>query len=266
MFRYAMKIFIFILLWTFGHNSFAESATAPASEFQEAMAAYKKQDFEGAKRQLTDFIQNTPSSEAYFDLGLVYFETKQLGPAIAHWRKALSLDSHNQGARDSLRSVQKKVEHPELSRQSDSFEILREQVLDQMKIEHIFLLTAFLFTASAWLLINYIGERKKSREQELPSPRLPWVGGFLFLLFVVSVSLSAAKFYDIAQTRATVLPPKIEVLSAPDAASTALFDLFEGLEVIVQDSQGDFYQVTFPGGMTGWTLKKNLMITSGSAP
>jgi tetratricopeptide (TPR) repeat protein len=264
MYRYAMKTFIIALLWTFCNKSFAQAPASPASEFQEATEAYKKQDFVNTKLLLNKFLKNTPSSEAYFDLGLVYFETKQLGPAIANWRKAIEIDPSNQMAKTSLITVQKKIEHPELSRQADSFEILHQQLLEQLKVEQLFLLTAFLFASSSWLLISYFGERKRSLEQELPAPRLPWIGTALSLLFLASTALSAAKFYDMSATRATILTAKVDVLSAPDLASTSLFDLFEGLEVIIQDSQGDFYQISFPGGMTGWILKKNLMITSGS--
>lgn len=259
-----MKTFILVLLWTFCNKSFAQTAIRPTSEFQEAIEAYKKQDFENAKLLLTKFLEANKSSEAYFDLGLVHFETKQLGPAIANWRKALELDPSNQMARTSLASVEKKIEHAELNRQTDSFEIFHRQILEDLKVEHIFLLNALLFASSGWLFISYFGERKRSREQELAPPRLPWVASTLVTLFFLSTLLSAVKFYDMNQLRATVLAAKADVLSAPDEASTPLFNLFEGLEVIVQDSQGEFYQVTYPGGMTGWVSKKNLMITSGS--
>ena len=266
MFRYAMKIFIALVMWTFCNKAFAQATVAPVSDFQEAMAAYKKQDFDSAKLLLTKFLQNTPSSEAYFDLGLVEFETKHTGAAVANWRKALQLDPQNQMALDSLHSVLKKLDHPELNRQSDSFEIFREQFLNQVKIEYLFLLTALLFVLDSWLFISYLGERKRSREQELAAPRPAWLAGIILIFFMLSLGLSGAKIYDLSQARATVLPTKIEVLSAPDPSSTSLFDLFEGLEVIVQEAQGEFYQVSFPGGMTGWTLKKNLMITAGSEP
>ena len=123
-----MKTLILVLLWTFCNKSFAQAPIRPGSEFQEAVEAYKKQDFENAKILLTQFLETNQSSEAYFDLGLVQFETKHLGSAVANWRKALELDPSNQMARTSLASVEKKIEHSELSRQADNFEIFHHQI------------------------------------------------------------------------------------------------------------------------------------------
>ncbi len=231
--------------------------------FQASVAAYKKHSLDEARQLFTQFLNKAASSEGFYDLGLVEYESKNIGAAVALWRRALELDPHNQLANDSLNFIQKRIEHPELNRQNDSFEILRERVLNRTQVEYLFLLTAFIFATFFWLLFSYLGEKKRSREQELAAPPIPWVAGILFCLLILSTVISSAKLYDLTILRATVLPTKISVLSAPDAESTQLFELFEGLEVIVEASQGDYLQVTFPGGMTGWTLKKNLMLTRG---
>ena len=263
MHRLTISFFLSLLVWTFGCDSFAQSTNDPHTIFQQATEAYKSHKFDDARQLFTQFLSQTPSSEAYYDLGLVEFDSKNLGPAVAFWRKAIELDPHNQLANDSLSLVQKRIEHPELNRQSDFYEVLRERVLNHAQIEYLFLLTAFIFAAASWLLLSYLGERKKSREQELAAPPIPWVAGLLFCILTLSTLVSGAKLYDLNIPRATVLPNKIQVLSAPDPESTQLFELFEGVEVIVESSQGDYLQVTFPGGMTGWTLKKNLLLTSG---
>ncbi len=276
---------IFIKFWTFGSLGLAQStetnsdAASPQpthveaatknqgldsnSIFQAAVAAYKKHNLDEARQLFSQFLSKASSSEALYDLGLVEYDAKNIGTAVALWRKATEIDPNNQLAHESLNFIQKRIEHPELNRQNDSFEVLREKVLNHTRIEYLFLLSAFILGAFLWLLVSYLGERKRSREQELPGPPIPWIASILFCIFILSGLVSSSKLYDLNIPRATVLPAKISVLSAPDAESTQLFELFEGLEVVVESSQGDYFQVTFPGGMTGWTLKKNLMLTSG---
>ncbi len=258
-----VSLFLSLSLLTFGSTSFSQSTTDANSLFQSATAAYKSHKLDDARQLFTQFLSQTQSSEAFYDLGLVEYDSKNIGSAVAFWRKALELDPHNQLANDSLNFIQKKIEHPELNRQNDTYEVLRDRVLNHAQIEYLFLLTAFVFAATFWLLLAYFGERKRSREQELPAPAIPWVAGVMLAILLLSTFVSGAKLYDLNIARATVLPSRIQVMSAPDAESTQLFELFEGLEVIVESSQGDYLQVTFPGGMTGWTLKKNLMLTGG---
>lgn len=232
--------------------------------FQKAIESYKKQAFDDARKFFTELLSQNKSSEVYYDLGLVEYDSKNLGPAVANWRKAIALDPHNQLAQDSLNFIQKRIEHPELNRQIDNFEMLRNRILIHSQIEYLALLSILIFGCASWLFLSYLGERKRSREQELSPPPVPWVFGVLLVLFFLSFFLSGAKVYDLTLARATVLPSKIQVLSAPDPESTTLFELFEGLEVIVDSSHDDFLQITFPGGMSGWTLKKNLMLNGGS--
>ncbi len=68
---------------------------------------------------------------------------------------------------------------------------------------------------------------------------------------------------------------KVEARTSPGQDQAVLFDLFEGMEVIVRESiktgaEGEnsqhWVQVTYPGGMTGWIPAETMMHTSGKAP
>ncbi len=261
--RLSFLMILIISIVSLRSISRAESAPEANVLFQNALTAYKKKNLEEAKQLFSQILKTTPSSEVYYDLGLVEYESKNLGPAVANWRKALALDPNNQLADQSLLFIKKRIEHPELNRHTDNFEVLRERLLNHSQLEYLVLFSCFIFLGSSWLLLSYIGERRRSREQELTVPTLPWTMPIMALLLVISIGMSGAKIYDSSLVRATVLPSKIQVLSAPDAESTQLFELFEGLEVIVESSQGEYVQVSFPGGMTGWTLRKNLMLNDG---
>jgi hypothetical protein len=122
----------------------------------------------------------------------------------------------------------------------------------------------FLLTGS-WLLLRYFGARRRALLDEQPLPPFPTVGIVLSLGFFVMSFLAVAKAVDQSSLRGTVLPKKIEARSTPDAAGTVLFDLYEGLEVIVQQANDSWIQVTYPGGPTGWVPKSAVFTTRDDA-
>jgi hypothetical protein len=60
-----------------------------------------------------------------------------------------------------------------------------------------------------------------------------------------------------------VVSEKTTVYSAPNDKSAALFDLFAGLEVVLDQSNDQWVQVTYPGALTGWIPKSSVFQTSG---
>ena len=120
-----------------------------------------------------------------------------------------------------------------------------------------------LLAFAGWLLIRYFALRTRSIENEEPSPSIPYIG-FLFVFgFAVSALIFAAKVYDLSQNRATIVVDKVEVKTSPDAQAATLFELFEGLEVIVRQSRGDWMQITYPGGLSGWIQANSTLVSSG---
>jgi SH3-like domain-containing protein len=85
----------------------------------------------------------------------------------------------------------------------------------------------------------------------------------LAILLLAATAMQAAKLFDQAVPRATIVAKKIEARSAPDTAAAPLFDLFEGLEVIVRQSKNGWAQVAYPGGPIGWVPQNALFATVG---
>jgi hypothetical protein len=79
-------------------------------------------------------------------------------------------------------------------------------------------------------------------------------------------ALSVAKVIDQSTLRGTIIAKKIESRSTPDMTGTSLFDLYEGLEVIVRQSTDSWVQVTYPGGPTGWIPKDAILTLDGTIP
>ena len=115
------------------------------------------------------------------------------------------------------------------------------------------------------LTLKYWGSCKKNLNEEGlgPAPESPYLGFFLLVLFFVSAVLTTAKVFDLKTHRGTVTASQVSVLATPDKESPVIYELFEGLEVIIKNTQGLWVQVKYPGGLTGWIKSKNLFQTSG---
>ena len=105
-------------------------------------------------------------------------------------------------------------------------------------------------------------------------PPFPSVAVIAGVLFVSGAALSASKAYDQSVIRGTIISKQVPVLSSPDSSATQLFDLYEGLEVIVRQfsseksadaenngAKKDWVQVSYPGGSTGWIPRSSIVTT-----
>jgi tetratricopeptide (TPR) repeat protein len=240
------------------------AADSAESLFQAGVAAFQKADLATAREQLQKSLQAQPgSAPALYNLGLVEYEAKSTGLALALWRKALAVDPGYRPASLALHWATGKLEHPEIAHQTEVWETLRSNFLTATSLSIFLAFTAVLLLFSGWLILRYFGKRRRAVLDESPMPPTPWIAIALAFFFLLFASSSIAKLFDLDTKRATVLPPKVDVRSTPEISGVSLFELFEGLEVIVQQSSGDWVQVTYPGALTGWVPKSAIMITSG---
>jgi hypothetical protein len=122
-------------------------------------------------------------------------------------------------------------------------------------------LALILFLSTGWSWLTHLGARRRALQNETVMPAPPILPVIFSVLLVGGFFLWAAKTWDMSETRATIVVEKVSVLTAPTDQSASLFDLFEGLEVVVRQTHDNWMQVTYPGGMTGWIPKTSLFIT-----
>ena len=230
-----------------------------SSAFESGIAAYQKNDFKTSRQWFRVALSKDPAQiVAWYDLGLAEQHLGNTGFAIAFWRKALALAPRFSSAKYAIDFTRAKIEHADIPHDVEAWETLRSTVLVYASSFQFALATAAVFFIAGWFALIFIGRRRRALldEKSLPAPPVGAVGAAI--LFVALLCLTICKVIDDQDLRATVIAKKVEAKALPDASSTPLFDLYEGLEVVVRQTHKDWIQVTYPGGATGWISRDSL--------
>ena len=266
--------FIFPLVFVFSIVGARVTRTAeiptqssnPQTSFTAGIDAYQKKDWAKARRAFLESLQAQPeNATALYNLGLTENSAGHTGVALGLWRKALVASPRFTPASSAIEFAQKKLDRPEIPHEVKTWESFRKVALAPYSIDTFLIATALFLISGGWILFGYLGARRSARLDEKPMPGVPYGPVILLILFIICACLSLCKGIDSQTIRGTILDKKIEALSSPDSSATPLFDLYEGLEVIVRQANGDWTQVTYPGGATGWIPKRSVLATNEPA-
>jgi tetratricopeptide (TPR) repeat protein len=243
-------------------NSYAAGPQGQVeTAFQQGLAAFQKSDFQQARVFFLDALKNEDNPTVLFNLGLTEQRLGNQGMAIALWRKALASNASFFAARRSLEWIKPKLAYPEIAHEVELWESLRAHALGTVSLTTYLLGCAVSLLGSGWLLLRYLGLRRQSTLDEKPMPSFPILAALATVSFFLLTFFSAAKLLDENTERATVVEKKVAVLSSPANDATPLFELYEGLEVIVRERSASWTQVTYPGGSTGWIPSAAILST-----
>jgi hypothetical protein len=242
----------------------------PPSDFHaDGIAALRKGDYPAARTAFQESLKLIPDNPtSLYNLGLVEYRAGNEGLALGLWRKALALAPGFFAPSHAIEWAEAKLPRIALGNEFSLWEQFRETFLITIPLQSYLFLVVLLLLLSGWLLLRYVGTRRRAMLDESPLPPFPWVAGVFVFLWILSIAATGAKFFDMSVTRATIVSEKVPVRTSPDNDGTALFDLIEGHEVIVRESSNDWFQVTVPGGMTGWVPKESVFVSStrGTTP
>ncbi len=262
------SLFALQVLWTCAFLlAVAAPVVAPATSaqdlFQTGVGAFQKTDLKLARASFQEALKSDPSNPVLlFNLATVVQKDGQLGLALALWRKALAIQPDFSAAQRAISWAEAKLDRREIPHDVEFWESLRDLALIQIPLDRYLGTTAFLFLIAGWLCFRYLGQRRRAILEDRPLPNFPSAALASSLLLFVAAILSAAKLYDQSIMRGTITVKKIEARSSPDSAATALFDLYEGLEVIVRNRTEEWTQITYPGASTGWIPKSAVFTTA----
>jgi len=260
------SVFALTLLLT-GPTLRAETAPQNSAEtlFKSGVAALQKNDAKTAAEELRKAFELNPDQPVVlYNLGVAEQRLGRNGAALGLWRKALTLSPEFYPARRAIDWTTKRLEKSELARDVEFWESLRSAALVNVSLISYAGLFAVLLFIFGWTLLGYLGKRRRALLDESRLPTFPWIAGFLGVLSFAFAILTVAKFIDGQDLRATIVAKKVEARSAPADDGTPLFELYEGLEVVVQRISGDWAQVTYPGGSTGWVPRGMIFTTNAT--
>ena len=188
-------------------------------------------------------------------------ESGAKGWAIAYLRQALTLGSTLRETRQALEFSLSTLAVKELPHEIEAWESFREKVLIGVSLPWLVFFNggALLLFGIVW--ISYFRDRKQAEENESNYPPVRIMHWAASLVLVVSLTLVACKILDLSEVRGTIVAEKIQAFSAPSKDAPSLFEITEGLEVIVQREDGQCLQIRYPGGPTGWVSIDQVHIT-----
>jgi tetratricopeptide (TPR) repeat protein len=243
--------FIFILA-CIGSLTMAQSNDELAAK---ARKAYDSGQYPVSIQSYESIIRNGyESSVLYYNLGNAYFRNQDLPSAILFYEKALKLDPNNADILHNINlsnsRITDKVELvPELFYKRWWKSLLNSFSIDTLAIILIILLTLTLVSAAIYLVSDRIHMRKWAF----------WTSTAFLVIFFISLYASQQKNHFLKNHHeAIVFTPTLTIKSSPDAASTDLFVIHEGIKVELLDQIGDWQEIKIANGSIGWLKSSDI--------
>lgn len=261
--------FLFILLQIVSSSLIAFSQSGSLNEsYRSGLSHFQNNQFDAAESEFKVSLKEEPQNPfILYNLGLTEFKLHRTGLALGLWRAALFNDPSFARARHAIQVAQDSLKVKALPHEISNWETIRENVLVSVSLNALLGLTVFFLLSGGFLILKYFG-KKRTEQKDGAQPPLPLLSIIFCVAFFVTGGLSLFKVIDNHIPRATVILEKVEARSGPNEDQTSLFELFEGLEVIVRQSVEEsghkpWVQVTYPGGMTGWVPSESIIQHSG---
>lgn len=240
------KLILLVLLLT---PVFLSAQVDAKTQFKIGNEAYAEKNYEVALEYYNTVLEEGYSSpELYFNLGNTYYQLDNVGASILNYEKALKHAPEDEDIQFNLKMANLRVadrapEKADIFFFSGFKNMLINYASDRWaKLFIIFLwLSFFSFAAFVWF--------------DKPSvKRLSFFGGvFLALFALVFLVFSIQQYvYQSNNKSAIVMVTNTYVKSRPDAESTDLFILREGVKVKVLDQVESWRKVRFSEEKVGW--------------
>ncbi len=221
--------------WESANNLYAEG------NYQDAIAAYEA------------IVADSPSPEAYYNLGNAYFKIGEIAQSILAYERALRLRPNYDDAKHNLQFAQSKIiDNIEdnhqffLSQWAEAFRnLLAEPIWFRLSVALfiLFLLFSFGFAFGNTPVLRKIAFH------------FAWIA---LLTSVISLSCAASLHHrDAAREEAIILQGIVNAKSSPDKSGTDLFILHEGTKVRIKDSVNGWCEIHV-GDNIGW-IRQNAL-------
>lgn len=221
---------------------------------------YVAKEYEKSRDAFAKALEQDPHNAITLtNLALAQYQLGKKPLAIGLLRKALSFDPELPAAKAGLKFALSQMEIKEVPHQIETYETVRSRLLAPVPLLAYLILTALLFFCAGWTLLSYVGRRRRALAEEKATPGFPFISALMSLGFIACASLLALKVYDQSIVRATIVDDKVSLQTAPGDNQATILDLYGGMEVIVQNQDKDWVQVTYPGSFSGWIKATSIL-------
>lgn len=243
----AILVFLALLLGDFSPSPIVRAADL--SDISSAETLYRNGDYQGAIRAYEGILdQGLTNGAIHYNLGNCYYKLGQYGRAILNYERARHYLGNDPDLRVNLKLANLRI--------ADRIEPLPRLFVFKVinGIAGLFSIRrwASLMLAAEWTFLIFIVSLLLFRK---PRWRRWLAGGLLTAaaLFVISGAFFLQQEVQQASTiQGIVLAGKVDVRSAPEAGSTELFSIHEGVKINVMRTISGWAEIQLADGKQGW--------------
>lgn len=243
----AILMFMAVLFGIFALRPIVRAADL--SDISSAEALYRSGDYQGAVRVYEGILDRGWTNGAiYYNLGNCYYKVGQYGRAILNYERARHYLGNDPDLQVNLKLANLRIAD-------------RIEPLPRLFVFKVINGIGRLFPIRRWASFMMLGEWAfLTFMLSLLLVRRPrwrrWLAGGLLTataLFVISGAfLLQQKVQQASTTQGIVLAGKVDVRSAPEAGSTELFSIHEGVKFNVLRMISGWAEIRLADGKQGW--------------
>ena len=246
------RIFLFISLTALAVLQ-CNGLSAQSGLFYQANEAYQQGNYQQATELYEQCIAQSPSADAYYNLGNAYFKQGELSQSIIAYERSLRLNPRNKDCKHNLAFAKTQI----IDNVEDNTFLLSAwatAIRNQLSLRTWFALSIAFWCLTLITLLLY-----SSTPLPLPFKKASFHIAWIALLFAITTGLNASSLNrrDSLRQEAIITQGIVNAKASPDRSGTDLFTLHEGTKVTIHETLGDWSNIHV-GNNVGWIPTSNL--------
>lgn len=236
--------------FVFAARMLQPKAAADAQAIYAANQLYQVGNYDDAIRIYEQIIdQGVEDSTLYYNLGNSYYGKGDLGRAILNYQRAATLDPRDADIQNNLEIARTQANAVVGDMAPGPLGILRDLTGKWLTLNETALLTMAIWFVIAILFIAW-----RLQEQGLARKITRNMMLFLFLVLTIAgLSLGSRLVSEQMLPEGVVIAPVVAVSIEPGEQSEVAFNLQNGAEVNLMETNGDWARLEVPGSqIEGW--------------
>ena len=241
-----MKKLFVIILFLVSSAVFADDNSAL---IEKGNKAYSGKFYQQAIDCYLKVVKNGyEAAELYNNLGSAYFKLNDNSSAILYFEKARKLNPSDEDINYNLNVANAKIVDkidaiPDFFLVRWYYGIVNIFSYNKWAILGLISLTVFLGFLSLYLFSKVLSTRKLAF----------WACSTVFIITILLFVFAQTQYSRInTNNEAIIFAPSVTAKSSPDANSTDLFVIHEGLKVKIIDNVGEWSEIKIANGSKGW--------------
>ncbi|MFO7750935.1 MAG: BatD family protein [Desulfobacteraceae bacterium] len=220
--------------------------------FLKGVKAYRTGEYERSGQLFEKIVhRGVENGKLYYNIGNAYLKAGDTGRAVLWYERAKKLIPGDADLLFNLDYAGRLVADEQEKKSFDLSDLVFfwQDLFSSKTVEYAALAASLIFFLHAGIRLV---KRKRSSA---------WLGGVLFVVFVITASAALFDYYDSKRNRcAVILSKQAAVRSGVSDKATVLFTLHAGTKVRVEKTRDDYFRIFFARGKIGWIQRQSCEI------